>query len=143
MPTTTGLDRNREAARRLVLRLAGGTACVERVAEVSTSVFAALCERLAVLVGESGTAAVLDRALEEHAHDGARTPGGGSAELLIHVADFVRRNGPRAADAAAHLVATFVVMISTLIGETLTSQVLHDLWPDAFVAEAEPVKDPA
>lgn len=123
-------DRTGDGVRAVVRDRIGHDDSAEHAAEVARSIVAALWDRLSPLVGESGVAALLDHAIEEHRVDGDAGPG----DPWRRVEERVRRSG-RPPDTAADLVVTFVLTISAFIGETLTARVLHDLWPDVFGGE--------
>lgn len=54
------------------------------------------------------------------------------------MSQWLERQGPAAAtDAAAAMFATFAELLTTLIGEPLTTRYLQKAWPDGF-SDAQP-----
>jgi len=132
----------------------GDAASAEGIADVTAGLLARLCARLRGLVGDSGIAAVLDRARKEHAAALAAaalaSPGtvepasAGStsptafavgtvrpwAEQVEHVRHQLRELEAAAALlAAGDLIATFIGKVCTFIGEPLAVRLLGDPWP--------------
>jgi hypothetical protein len=130
-PTTNPPAYLQEAAARLLRQQAEVEATAGRGLDAVGEVFGRLGERLAALVGESGIAAVLDRALVARgAAAGAATHLG---DEVARVTAYLRGRPDRDAEAAALLVA-FLVLVGGFLGDAVTSGVLHDLWPEVFPA---------
>jgi len=132
----------------------GGAVTAERTADATAGLLERLCARLGGLVGDSGIAAVLDRARKEHAASlaaaapaargkvepasaGSTSPTAFAvgtvrpwAEQVEQVRDQLRALEAAAAlPAAGDLIATFIGKVCTFIGEPLAVRLLGDPWP--------------
>src|SRR5688500_7261230 len=128
----------RDAVRRLSDGVIGEGSSAEHVASTGAQVIETLCRKLAALVGDSGIGAVLDRAVKDvgrelgwHVAPAPSTPAPQVRRWEVHVEpirDHLRRLDPVAArtDLRA-LLDTFVAMVCTFIGESLTLRLLQEL----------------
>jgi hypothetical protein len=108
----------------------GVAAAVSRTQEELTAV-------LAPLISSAGVDALLGRAFDlarrEYPADERRGDNTTSDEPLGPVTLWLERQVPFVAtDAAAAMFATFAELLTTLIGEPLTTRYLQKAWPDAF-----------
>jgi len=103
---------------------------------------ALVCDKLrfdlAKLAGSAGFASLLSRALamakaQEPALKGVEVRADGTLEGL----DTLSRNGD---NGGILLVAQFLALLVTFIGETLTRRVVHDIWPQ-IPADTTDLKD--
>lgn len=97
---------------------------------------------LAPLISSSGVEALWGRAfdLARREYPGAERKGddGTADEPFAQVTLWLERQVPSAAtDAAAAIFAAFAELLTTLIGEPLTTRYLEKAWPDGF-SDAQP-----
>jgi len=109
----------------------------EQVASLGAGVVESLCRHLAALVGDTGIAAVLDRAIKHVARELGWTatpaPPRRWEGQLEPIRDHLRRmDAPAARSALLALLGAFVAMVCTFIGDTLTLRLIQDVWPEAF-----------
>jgi hypothetical protein len=120
-----------------VRRLTDDTAA-EHVASTGPDLIARLCRKLAALVGDSGIGAVLDRAVKDVGRELGWSASPAPSTSATHVPrwdaqlepirDHLRRLDPVAARMAlVALLDTFLMMVCTFIGETLTLRLLQEL----------------
>jgi hypothetical protein len=128
----------RDAVRRLTDATVGEGAAAERVASTGPSLIARLCRKLATLVGDSGIGAVLDRAVKDVGRQLGWSASPAPSTSATHVprwdaqiepiGDHLRRLDPVAARTAlVTLLDTFLTMVCTFIGETLTLRLVQEL----------------
>ena len=108
-------------------------AAARQIQDDLTAVFAPLISSAGV---EALSKRAFDLALREYA---AEERGGGKTqtddEPFGEVTRWLEKQGPSAAtDAAAAMFATFAELLTTLIGEPLTTRYLEKAWPDGFSA---------
>jgi hypothetical protein len=125
--------------RRMLAREAGTDAHAAAVAVAARR----LCERFAQqvipLIGDTGVAAILARSLHlVHRNTPGLAPRGPSErdgplgmlqQLLEHQEPTV------AADAAVTMLATVGELLVSFIGESLTTRLLREAWPDDFAGD--------
>lgn len=93
---------------------------------------------LAPLISPSGVEALLGRAFvlaqREYPAEERRGDNTPPDEPFGQVNRWLERQAPSAAaDAAAAMFATFAQLLTTLIGEPLTTRYLQKAWPDGFL----------
>jgi hypothetical protein len=127
----------RVAVRRLTDDI-GESASGEQVASAAARLIETLCRRFAAVVGDSGIGAVLDRAVKDVGRDlgwhVAAAPSTPAAQVrrwdaqVEPIRDHLRRlEPPVARTALVALLDTFLTMVCTFIGETLTLRLLQEL----------------
>jgi hypothetical protein len=135
-----------DAARRLVAQEANGAQSIEEHAAAAERVHARIFARLASLLGATGTRALFTRSVRLTLSNYPRLrnvsfdakPNEGPMEPL---AAYLREEDPAiAVETAVALCAALLTLLSTLIGERLTFQVLRSAWPD-FDASAPPKEE--
>lgn len=118
----------RERARRLLDHEAGNRGAPAR-ASAAHGVYQKLHDHLAPLIGTDGIEALLVRSakLTQAQFPFVEASAGRSASALR---ECLQQQRPAvAAEAAAELFGTFFMLITTFIGERLTTQALHGAWP--------------
>lgn len=133
-PETTVL---RQRLVRVITRRAGSSTGAGAVAEAARLTHDDLTTVLAPLISSAGVEALWGRAFDLAQRDypaDERTDGSGSTdEPFAQVTLWLERQAPSAAtEAAAAMFATFAELLTTLIGEQLTTQYLQKAWPDGF-----------
>lgn len=133
-PETTIL---RQRLVRVITRRAGSSTGAGAVAAAARLTHDDLTAVLAPLISASGVDALWGRAFDlaqrEYPGDEGRGDSGTTDEPFAQVSLWLERQGPSAAiDAAAAIFATFAQLLTTLIGEPLTTRYLEKAWPDGF-----------
>ena len=145
MPTCwiamTTADMRERAFRRLLTRETG-TANNSRAIAVATR---RLCEhfarQVAPVIGPGGIAAICARSLDLTQRrfppvEPLRSSGDGSG-LFEHLQIVLERQRPRVAPRAAVVVLTTIgELLDSLIGESLTTHLLREAWPDDFAGDS-------
>ncbi len=135
-------ERTWNAAFRSVLAREAGA---DAAARVTAAAARGLCEqfvrRVAPLIGETGMTAVCDRALHlvnlqtaglSHEEAAGQHDDGPSARLERSLA---RRAPADATVAAINILTTIADLLASFIGESLTTRLLREAWPDDFADE--------
>lgn len=98
------------------------------VAEIMTVVWQHLAARLEPVIGTRGVAVVFDRALKLTGACRPQLGIGGRGDEVVTLADFTARlavlDTPVAIEASCTLLATFIELLATLIGESLTKRLI-------------------
>lgn len=131
----------REAAIRFVGDALRGGAAPPRVGVAAAGACEQLVLRVADYVGSAGARALFERSLalemRERPWLAAAVPGKDESPW-VRLRDCLGGHEPEAMGASVALVATFLTLFSTFVGQGLTFRILHQHWPDAF-----PVDGPA
>lgn len=111
-------------------RAEGANAVDERATSVAERILNQFYQRLGKLIGPAGFDALLGRSLvlaqrNRAALAGVTSAAGGKLEGL----DALARDESNSDEAALTIVAHFVELLVTLIGEDLALGLLRDLWP--------------
>jgi hypothetical protein len=139
-PETTVL---RQRIVRVITQRAGSSGDASGVAAAARQTHAELTAVFATLISSGGVDALSRRAFDVARREyPADERGGGdttpSDEPFADVTVWLERLVPSVAtDAAAAMFATFAELLTTLIGEPLTTRYLEKAWPDGF-SEAQP-----
>lgn len=138
-PETTVL---RQRLVRVITRRVGSSTGASAVAMAARHTHDDLSAVLAPLISSSGVEALWGRAFDlaqreypagERTDDSAATD-----EPFARVISWLEGQASSAAiDAAAAMFATFAQLLTTLIGEPLTTRYLEKAWPDGF-SDAQP-----
>lgn len=137
-PETTAL---RQRLVRVITRRAGSTGGTS-VAAAARLTHDDLTAVLAPLISSAGVEALWGRAFDlarrEYPGDERRGDSCTTDEPFAEVTRWLETQPASAAtDAAAAMFATFAEMLTTLIGEPLTTRYLERAWPDGF-SDAQP-----
>lgn len=134
--STANSDLTREAIRRTLAHGAGVVPDASAVAEATLSTWRQVAARLAPVIGARGVDALFNRSLHLTSSafpwlkiSGDHGGGGDGAPLLASLQSLLAgRETDDAAEACHSLLVTFVVLLTTLIGESLTERLLGPVW---------------
>lgn len=132
---------------RVITRRAGSSKDASAVAAAARLTHEDLTAVLAPLISSAGVAALWGRAFDlarrEYPADERKVDDGTTDEPFAQVTLWLERRAPSGAiDAAAAMFATFAELLTTLIGEPLTTRYLEKAWPDGF-SDAHPKRKKA
>jgi hypothetical protein len=120
---------------RVLERRARSGADAAAVAAAIRRAYDELAGVLAPLIGQVGVDALVARALHLTRRDypSDQAADEQAAEQFAQVSLWLEQKDPTlATDAAAAMLARFAALLTTLIGEPLTTRYLRKAWPDAF-----------
>jgi len=122
---------------RVITRRAGSSTGAGGVAAAARLTHEDLTAVLAPLISSAGVAALWSRAFDlaqrEYPADERRGNASTTDEPFGEVTLWLERQVPSAVtDAAAAIFAAFAQLLTTLIGEPLTTRYLEKAWPDGF-----------
>lgn len=137
--TTTNRELWQEAIRITLAHRAGDDPDASAVAEATASTWRQVADLLTPVIGARGVDVIFRRALsltskafpwlkfsEEH---------GDSAELLVSLkVQLASRDTATAAEAGCTLMVTFIELLTTLIGESLTERMVSPVWASPLPA---------
>lgn len=137
---TTG-ETLRPALRRVLTKDAGTSADAQAVAAAALRAYERLAHGLAPLIGEAGINAVCARSVYLTQRDFSWLAPARSAEPrdapFTHVRASLERQDPAVAtDGAIAVLATFAELLASFIGDSLTTRLLREAWPDGFSDDA-------
>ncbi len=140
---TTGESLRRAALRRVLTQDAGTSADAPAVAAAALRAYERLAHGLVPLIGEVGINAVCARSVHLTQRDFSWLARAGPAEPrdapFTHVRASLERQDPAVAtDAAIAVLATFGDLLASLIGDSLTTRLLREAWPDGFSDDTTP-----
>ena len=132
----------RQRVVRVITRRVGASNGASDVAAAARLAHDDLIAVFAPLISSSGVEALWGRAFDlaqrEYPADERRRDDGMTDEPFAQVNLWLERQVPSAVtDAAAAIFATFAQLLTTLIGEALTTRYLEKAWPDGF-SDAQP-----
>jgi hypothetical protein len=138
-PETTAL---RQRLVRVITNRVGSSTGEHALAAAARLTHDELTTVLAPLISSAGVVALWGRAFDlaqrEYPAGGSRGDNGTTDEPFAQVSLWLEQQAPSAAtDAAAAMFATFAELLTTLIGEPLTTRYLEKAWPDGF-SDAQP-----
>jgi len=130
---TTDSELSREAMRRTLVHCAGGAPDASAVAKATLITWHQVAARLAPVIGAGGVDALFNRSrhLTSSAFPWLAIAGGhgdGVALLASLKALLEGREKDDAAEACIFLLVTFIDLLTTLIGESLTDRLLGPAW---------------
>jgi hypothetical protein len=133
----TTADTVRPALRRVLTQDAGISADAHAIAAAALRAYERLAQQVAPLIGEAGLNAVCARSLHLMQREFSWLAPAGSAEPrdtpFTHVRVSLERQDPAVAtNAAIAVLATFGELLASFIGESLTTRLLPEAWPDGF-----------
>ena len=126
--------------RRMMAREAGTDANAKAIAAAAHRLCGRLAEHLTPLIGDTGVAAICARSLHLverrfpglaliRASDPRETP-------FAHLQRSLEPQEPAVAtEAAVAVLATAGELLASFIGESLTTRLLHEAWPDDFAGD--------
>lgn len=136
----------RQRLARVIAHRVGSSTGANAVVEAARLTHDDLTAILAPLISSAGVQALWGRAFDlaqreypagERGGDGDHSP---ADEPFARMSLWLERQDPSAAtDAAAAMFATFAELLTTLIGESLTTRYLEKAWPDGF-SDAPPTR---
>ncbi|HVE70584.1 MAG TPA: hypothetical protein VNI54_04380 [Thermoanaerobaculia bacterium] len=126
----------------MITRRVGSSTGASAVAVAARLTHDDLTAVFAPLISSAGVQALWGRAFDlarrEYPVDQHSSDDGTTDEPFAQVSLWLERQVPSVAtDAAAAMFATFGELLTTLIGEPLTTQYLEKAWPDGF-SDAQP-----
>jgi hypothetical protein len=137
----SGVPKLQDVAHRLMTQQVGLRPDPDRIASAAITVYTQLLSTLSPLLGELGSAALLCRSLRltETAFPCYTEVRRAEADgLLYAVGVCLRRQASDiASEASIALLATYLELLTTLIGERLTRQLLQEEWPELLMSESE------
>jgi hypothetical protein len=130
---TANREPRREAIRIALAHRSGGAPGASAVAEAATVILSQMAALLTPVIGVRGVDVIFRRSLYLTSKDfPLLVPGeehGDSAALLAGLKDRLAvRDAEDAAEAACALIATFIELLTTLIGESLTDRLMSPVW---------------
>ena len=133
---TTG-DTLRPALRRVLTQDAGKSADAQAVAAAAFRAYERLAQELAPLIGAAGINAVCARSVHLTQREFSWLAPARSAEArdapFTHVRVSLERQDPAVAtDGAIAVLATVGELLASFIGDSLTTRLLREAWPDGF-----------
>lgn len=139
---------NRERAfRQLLVREAGTGAGAPAIAAAVRKLGDHLTQRLAPVIGDGGATAICNRSLHltESRFSGLtarRSSEQGPGPFARAQVSLEHQESAMAADAAVALFTTVSKLLASFIGESLTTRLLREAWPDDFPAAESPGDPP-
>jgi hypothetical protein len=141
MSTSKRKVASREAIRRTLASRAGAVPDGRAISEATLSTWRDVSAQLAPMIGAHGVDVLFDRSVQLTR---ARFPWlimeeGNAAEALARLGARVAAQEPAVAEEGSYaLFVTFTELLATLIGESLTEQLLGSVWAQSFTgAERE------
>jgi len=129
----------RQLALRVLAQHAGPAAAAEALAGAAHRAYDDLAQVSAQLIGQAGLDALTGRALHLAQNEypwlvHRREPGQPQGPFAQVVACLKDQDAAIAAEAAGTVLTTFLRLLVTFIGESLTTQLLRKAWPAALSA---------
>lgn len=133
MATTTDLSTNRDAIRRTLAQRAGAAPDAAAIADAVLATWQRMAVQLAPVIGVHGVEVLFRRALHVtgQAFPWLAADGGEDDKVELHTAVRARMAGREllaATTVGNALLTTFVSLLASLIGETLTERLLSPVW---------------
>jgi hypothetical protein len=123
--------------RRMLTREAGTGANAPAIAAAARRLCERFAERLTPLIGNAGVAAICARSLHLSQRNvpglaPLRASAPGDAPFALLQLSLEQQEPAAATDAAVALLATVSELLALFIGESLTTRLLREAWPDDF-----------
>ena len=133
-------DDVRKVFRRMLAREAGTAADASAMAAAASRVCERFAHQLVPLIGDAGVTAICARSLHlvQRQFPGLASvrPLDQGAGPLALLQSFLEQQEPAAAtEVAAAVLATASELLASFIGESLTTRLLCEAWPDDFAAD--------
>ena len=133
-------DSVRNVFRRLLAREAGMAADASATAAAARRLCEHFAHQLTPLIGDAGVTAICARSLHLAQRDfpelASVRPFNHSAGPLAPLQSFLEQQEPTAAtEVAVVVLATASELLASFIGESLTTRLLREAWPDDFAAD--------
>jgi hypothetical protein len=132
-------DRRQSALRWLVQETDGGHGARD-LAAAAARVYEKLTASLSPIVGQAGIHALLSRSIHLAAAEHASLAGAARADPASQAASLQARlqtlDPEEITETAVALFATFTGLLASFIGDTLTSRLLQDAWPEIPFGES-------
>jgi hypothetical protein len=133
-------DDVRTVFRRILTREAGTAALASATAAAASRVCERFTHQLTPLIGDAGVTAICARSLHlaQRQFPGLASvrPSDQDAGPLALLQSFLEQQEPAAAtEVAVAVLATASELLTSFIGESLTTRLLCEAWPDDFVAD--------
>ena len=136
----TSDNMRQQVFRRMLAREAGTGASAPAIAAATRRLCERLAGQLAPLVGDAGVAAICARSLHltqrnvpgvaaVHASDQSEGP------FVLLQRSLEQQEPAAATEAAVALLATVSELLTSFIGEGLTTRLLREAWPDEFAGD--------
>jgi hypothetical protein len=136
----TSDNMRQRAFRRMLAREAGTGAGAPAIAAAARRLCERLAEQLTPLIGDAGVAAICARSLHltqrsvrELAPVGASAQG--EAPFALLQLSLEQQEPAAATEAAVAVLATASELLASFIGESLTTRLLREAWPDDFAGD--------
>ena len=136
----TGDDMRQAAFRRMLAREAGAGANAPAIAAAARRVCERFAAQLTPLIGDAGVAAICARSLHltqlnARGPAPARSSAQGEAPFA-RLQQFLEQQEPAAAaETAVGVLARATELLALFIGESLTTLILREAWPDDFAGD--------
>ena len=126
--------------RRMLAREAGTGANAPAIAAAARRLCERLAEQLTPLIGDAGVAAICARSLHLTQRNvpglaPVRESAPGEAPFALLQLSLEQQEPAAAAEAAVALLATVSELLASFIGESLTTRLLSETWPDDFAGD--------
>ena len=126
--------------RRMLAREAGTGADAPAVAAAARRLCERFAEQLRPLIGDAGVAAICSRSLHLAQRNvpglaPVRESAQGDAPFALLQLSLEQQEPAAAAEAAVALLATVSELLASFIGESLTTRLLSETWPDDFAGD--------
>ena len=133
----TGDDMRQRVFRRMLAREAGTDANAPAIAAAARRLCERFAEQLVPLIGDAGVAAICARSLRltQRKVPGLgpiHAPASGEAPFALLQLSLQQQEPAVATEAAVVLLATVSELLALFIGESLTTHLLCEAWPDDF-----------
>jgi hypothetical protein len=134
-------DNLRERAfRHMLARDAGAGASASAIAAASRRLCERVAEQLTPLIGDAGVAAIYTRSLHLTQRNipglaPVRASAQGDAPFALLQRSLEQLEPGAATDAAVDLLATVSELLTSFIGQGLTTRLLSEAWPDEFARD--------
>lgn len=127
-----------QAFRRLLSREAGTEPDARAIAAAARRLCARFTEQLAPLIGEAGVAAICARSLhltQQRVPGLAPVRAQEDASCALLQLSLEQQEPTAGAEAAVAVLATASDLLASFIGESLTTRLLREAWPDDFTGD--------
>jgi hypothetical protein len=133
-------DDVRRVFRRILTREAGTGALASATAAAASRVCERFAHQLTALIGDAGVAAICARSLylaqRQFPELASARPFDHGAAPWALLQSFLEQQEPAAAtEVAVAVLATASELLASFIGESLTTRLLREAWPDDFAAD--------